>query len=75
MYAPKCLYLLTILKFQEMLTEKMEEFYVNQDYALLYGCGSERSEYGNPAVWLVHERSDISRIARTRRGEDLRKLC
>ena len=29
----------------------------------LYGCGSERSEYGNPAIWLAHKQSDITRIA------------
>ena len=26
---------------------------------LLYGCGSERSEYAIPAIWLVHKQSDI----------------
>ena len=30
---------------------------------LLYGRGSQRSEYANPAIWLYRKRSDISRIA------------
>ena len=29
----------------------------------LYGSENERSEYGNPAIWLVHKPSDIFRIA------------
>ena len=32
---------------------------------LLHGCGSGRSEYRNPPILLVHERSDIFRIARS----------
>ena len=36
-------------------------------------CGSERSEYGNLAIWFVHKRSDISLI--THSGGNLKKTC
>ena len=35
------------------------------------GRGSERSEYGNRTIWLVHKRLDISRIAHSQ--GDLKK--
>ena len=28
-------------------------------------CGGEGSEYGNPAIWLVHKWSDIFHITRS----------
>ena len=42
--------------------------------SLLHGCGGKLSEYGNPAIWLVHEGSDISRVARSGKG-NFKKPC